>query len=178
MLKRIIPVLSVLYFTVAGQAQAGYVEIFNHTQHVACFAKTTSFYNEGEGVGNVTIGFDCVAPRKSYRFDIEENEYINLSAIDETGADFLQYRLHDYSSVVTWGPAQGFDAFGVETVSRTDGTLSLAFKRGGGEWSADEIFSNRDDLMAALTGHGFRQLTGRVFRGADAVGGVAILINF
>lgn len=179
MLQRFLPLLAILGFAASpALAATGYVEIFNHTQHVACFAKTTSFYHEGEGTGSVTTGWDCVAPRKSYRFDVDQNEYVYVTAIDETGADFLANRLNNYSKVTTWGPAAGFDAFGVETVARTDGTWSNSFRTGIGEWSADEVVASREANTEALIGHGFRQLSGRVFRGADVTGGLAILINF
>jgi hypothetical protein len=180
MFKRLIPALAMLRLASASSAFAasGYVEIRNFSQHIACFAKTTSFYHEGEGNGSITTGWDCVAPRHSFRFDIDRNEYVYATAIDETGADFLANRLNNYDQLTTWAPATGFDTFGVKTEARIDGTFSDSYFLGDAVWSADETVADRDALATAMGEHGFRQLTGRVFRGADVVGGLAVVIGF
>ena len=162
----------------ASEAFAGYVEIRNLTEHRACFGKTTSFFVEGEGSGSVSKGWDCVEPRGSFRFDINVNDYIYVSAIDDAGQDFLASRMTRYDSVETYAPVAAVKSFGVEKVARIDGTFSYAYFTGGNPWSNDVIVPDRAALDAALTTQGFRKLTGRILRGADVGTGLVILINF
>lgn len=164
-------ILAVAAVILAGEAFAtsGYVRIDNRMGKTLCFAETDSFYREGEGSGSVTTGWTCVESGSDFRVDVDRNEYVYISAIDETGRDILENRLTNYSSVMTYAPEAMVETFGVEHIARIDGTFSYAYSVNDSEWTPDVIVADRDALEVGLVAHGFRKITGRVLHGPDVM---------
>lgn len=170
--------LSVAALAFATSAYAdGYVELVNRTEQRLCFGKITSFLVEGESTGRLAEGWTCVDPDGTFRFDIGLNEYIYVSAVDEANNDFLETRLLEHAAARTWAPTEKVESFGIAVEDRFDGRYLYSYYFGDDDWSNNILIGTLDTLENVLADHGFRKITGRVFRGADYPNGVRISIN-